>query len=210
MFKVEQISDGIPALNLPDVCTNSPIRNKAFCEEHCLLLQNEAPDVPIDLRQFLKYCGAQAVENEEECEGDTDTVDAVVNSIKVNTNQFGTSATTSQGTAALIEKHPELVQSTVYDDPNERVCRKDTGKSKRLRKWSRGHQFVIRGGGHIDTWQPLYRSESPSQVFLILIQWLLSLAKSRGGIGKPISLAYDNICNLAKLKAARAPLYIYI
>ena len=60
---MQQISDGIPALNLPDVCTNSPIHNKAFCEEHCLLLQNEAPDVPIDLRQFLKYCGAQAVGN---------------------------------------------------------------------------------------------------------------------------------------------------
>ena len=27
----------------------------------------------------------------------------------------------------------------------------------RLRKWSRGHQFVVRGGGHIDTWQPLYK-----------------------------------------------------
>ncbi|XP_064393011.1 uncharacterized protein LOC135340449 isoform X3 [Halichondria panicea] len=108
MFKVEQISDGIPALNLPDVCTNSPIRNKAFCEEHCLLLQNEAPDVPIDLRQFLKYCGAQAVENEEECEGDTDTVDAVVNSIKVNTNQFGTSATTSQ----VQKKRPVSVSLT--------------------------------------------------------------------------------------------------
>ena len=22
-------------------------------------------------------------------------------------------------------------------------------------KWSCGHQFIVRGGGHIDTWQPL-------------------------------------------------------
>ncbi len=36
---------------------------------------------------------------------------------------------------------------------SEALCRKDTGN---LRKWSRGHQFVVRGGGHIDTWQPLY------------------------------------------------------
>ena len=28
------------------------------------------------------------------------------------------------------------------------LCRKDTG-SKKLRKWSRGHQFVVCGGGHI-------------------------------------------------------------
>ncbi len=39
---------------------------------------------------------------------------------------------------------------------SEALCRKDTGKRKSLRKWSRGHQFVVRGGGHIDTWQPLY------------------------------------------------------
>ena len=50
---------GIPALNLPDVCTSSPERGKAFCTEHCLLLQRDAPDVPLELREFLKFCGAQ-------------------------------------------------------------------------------------------------------------------------------------------------------
>ena len=50
---------GFPALNLPDVCTKSPGRGKAFCNEHCALLENEAPDVPHDLRAFLKYCGAK-------------------------------------------------------------------------------------------------------------------------------------------------------
>ena len=37
------------------------------------------------------------------------------------------------------------------------VCRKDAGQGKKLRKWSRGHQFIVHGGGHIDSWQPLYR-----------------------------------------------------
>ena len=35
-------------------------------------------------------------------------------------------------------------------------CNKDTGTRKRIQKWSRGHFFVVRGGGHIDMWQPLY------------------------------------------------------
>lgn len=47
-------------LNLPDVCTDSPVRGKAFCQDHCDLLEKEAPDVPTDLREFLKFCGAKA------------------------------------------------------------------------------------------------------------------------------------------------------
>lgn len=62
------------------------------------------------------------------------------------------------GTSTLIESHPELLQNAVYDDESEAVYRKDVGQGKKLRKWSRGHQFVVCGGGHnIDTWQPLYR-----------------------------------------------------
>ena len=58
---------------------------------------------------------------------------------------------------SLIANHPELVQNAVYDDPQEPTCRKDTGKVKCLIKWSRGHQFIVRGGGHRYSWQPLYR-----------------------------------------------------
>lgn len=50
----------IPSLNLPDVCTASPERSKAFCAEHCQLLQKEAPDVPTGLKDFLKFCGTSA------------------------------------------------------------------------------------------------------------------------------------------------------
>ena len=48
------------------------------------------------------------------------------------------------------------------------------------------------------------RSESPSQVFLILIQWLLSLVKQNG---YDIAInAYDNMCNLERLRAVGTPL----
>lgn len=52
----------------------------------------------------------------------------------------------------------------------------------------------------------LCRSESPSQVFLILIQWLVSLVKANGGRKQHVALAYDNMCNLARINAAKAPL----
>ncbi len=53
----------IPNLNLPDVCAASPERGKAFCKEHCLLLQEKAPGVPLGLRDFLKFCGSSAAGN---------------------------------------------------------------------------------------------------------------------------------------------------
>ena len=58
------------------------------------------------------------------------------------------------GTHDLVKGHPQLV-STEALVADEQLCRKDTG-GRRLRKWSRGHQFVVRGGGHIDAWQPLF------------------------------------------------------
>ena len=50
-----------------------------------------------------------------------------------------------------------------------------------------------------------YRSESTSQVFLILLQWLICLHKQYGTLPH-ITLAYDNMCNLDRLKASKQPL----
>ena len=37
------------------------------------------------------------------------------------------------------------------------VCNKDTGDTQKvLRKWSRGLLHFVRGGGHIESWSPLY------------------------------------------------------
>ena len=49
-----------------------------------------------------------------------------------------------------------------------------------------------------------FRSESPSQVFLIL-QWLLTIVRGQTQLPS-IALAYDNMCSLAKLKVAKNPL----
>ena len=40
----------------------------------------------------------------------------------------------------------------------EILCNKDTGGLKALHCWSRGIFFIVSAGGHIEYWQPLYRS----------------------------------------------------
>ena len=55
--------------------------------------------------------------------------------------------------------NPELsaaVDGTDEDEGTKTTCNKDTGGKKTLQKWSRGHLFIVRGSGFIDTWQPLY------------------------------------------------------
>lgn len=70
------------------------------------------------------------------------------------------------GTFQLLSKNSSMLVSTDIADSTE-VCRKDIGDTKKLRKWSRGHQFVVRGGGQIDTWQPLYRQAKQFTLYLI-------------------------------------------
>lgn len=60
------------------------------------------------------------------------------------------------GTYTLVSANPTLLKEA-GQSPSGIECRKETGGKKRLRKWSRGHQFIVRAGGHIDTWQPLYK-----------------------------------------------------
>lgn len=64
-------------------------------------------------------------------------------------------ACTCTGTTELVS-NPQLVPAATLTNDSQQLCRKDTG-SRKLRKWSRGHQFIVRGGGHIDSWQPLYK-----------------------------------------------------
>ena len=41
--------------------------------------------------------------------------------------------------------------------PESRCKKKDTGKPKKLRRWSRGHLFIVRPCGHIDLHKPIYQ-----------------------------------------------------
>ena len=60
----------------------------------------------------------------------------------------------------MIREHPDIpaiIDYTDEDDASKTECNKDTGTRKKLQKWTRGHLFIVRGGGHIDSWQPLYQ-----------------------------------------------------
>ena len=61
------------------------------------------------------------------------------------------------GTKEFIHLHPQVLQDGGFTDEDESKCRKDTGDRKRLRHWSRGHLFIVRTCGHIDTWRPIYK-----------------------------------------------------
>ena len=49
-----------------------------------------------------------------------------------------------------------------------------------------------------------FRSESPSQVFFLLLHWLTSLQATEGPAQR--ILAYDNMCNLNRLRVTQTPL----
>ena len=54
VFMQHTVKD-LPALNLPDVCTETPAYGQAFCQEHCDFLSQQAPNVPTGLRDFLRF-----------------------------------------------------------------------------------------------------------------------------------------------------------
>ena len=66
----QYIVEQIPALNMPDVCTNAPVHGKAFCKHHCEVLERRTPPIPTGLREFLEHChttGGLYNSNQEFC-----------------------------------------------------------------------------------------------------------------------------------------------
>ena len=63
----------------------------------------------------------------------------------------------------LLSNNPELIDA-VKVAGDEPICRKDTGKGHKLRKWSRGHQFIDR-----QRWGPHRNVGTTLQVSLLKI-----------------------------------------
>ncbi|XP_064384365.1 uncharacterized protein LOC135333325 isoform X3 [Halichondria panicea] len=204
MHRLKYVVDRIPSISMPDVCTYPPVPGKAFCQDHCQYLESQVPPVPTDLRSFLKHCKVQNGDDVSVNFDEEKTIDTVLQNT-TSEIEIGKSAAISQAT------NPSLLSKSLHvakPMTESTECRKITGKAKRLRRWSRGHQFVVRAGGHIEAWQPLYKSESPMQVFFILIKWLQTLSQQPNYQFLPTAmyLAYDNMCNVNRLKVARAAL----
>ena len=73
----------------------------------------------------------------------------------VNKYYYTSAFHTNAGTSHLVSNsnHKLLSVTSLFNQAGV-LCHKDTG-GRKLRKWSRGHQFIVRSGDHIDTWQPL-------------------------------------------------------
>ena len=64
-----------------------------------------------------------------------------------------------------------------FDVSQEQVpqCNKETVGKMRLQKWTRGILAIVNSGGHIIYWSPLYKSEGPAQVAVIVLNFLFSV-----------------------------------
>lgn len=183
---LENVINGLPLVNYPDVCTAAHVHGMAFCQEHLDFLSSRHPSIPSDIRGFLKHCGvlkdASAVEVADNITLTTDEtkkVESVVDSIlDTASTPVGQSAVLSQGNEEILSQPTSAALLADCAEETPTSCNKETGEKKRLQKWSRGHFFIVRGSGFIDKWNPLFRVESPSQAFLIIINWLLIVLKA--------------------------------
>ncbi|CAB3993608.1 Hypothetical predicted protein [Paramuricea clavata] len=119
-------------------------------------------------------------------------------------------ATTYQGTSDFLEKYHNAIDGANSDQIEDILCNKDTGGKTTLHSWSRGSMWIVTAGGIIEYFQPLYRSESPTQAFLIFMSWLLLKFKpmienglDNEEVTKAIEstiLSYDNMCHVDNMK----------
>ncbi|XP_074632163.1 uncharacterized protein LOC141890549 [Acropora palmata] len=213
LYPVKSDISGLPTLNYPNVCTEEPeTQASAFCAEHSELAKEK--NIPTNLRAFIHdYCrvprNTDGSDPSEVNLKNAEKINQIAGSLQSDNERRGSSAAESQGTETFISEHNSILQDCESEEAADGVtCNKHTGENqKTLRKWSRGLLLFVRGGGHIERWSPLYVSEGPGQVFLITIQYLL---KRLEGIDESkwedVIVAYDNMCNLDKLRIARKPL----
>ncbi|XP_038069366.1 uncharacterized protein LOC119738534 [Patiria miniata] len=154
-----------------------------------LVVNEDAPDAPVDNETLGR-------------------VEDVLVNLPSSTSSVG-SVIEAQGVSTFLRQHSSNISSIMAACIEEKPssCKKDTGCKKRLQKWARGHLFIVRAGGHIEFWRSLYKSESPSQVFLILLSWLdVHLKSIPATEWSNLAVVYDNMCHLDNMIVARSPL----
>ena len=106
-----------------------------------------------------------------------------------------------QGTKYLLRNRQIANKENFKTEQTENDCRKDIGESPRLHRRSRGVEAVVSGGGIVEYWSPLYKSEGPTQVALIMLKYLqLRLEGKNVEDFDKFYLSYDNMCHVDTLK----------
>ena len=108
-----------------------------------------------------------------------DRVDEELRIISRKLDEFqSSSGPEAQGTSYFL-RHTAFRNKANYqlEGQEDDTCNKDTGSVVKLRRWSRGIFAIVRGGGHIEMFAPLFNSESPTQVAMILLSFLCEILK---------------------------------
>ena len=128
---------------VPHDCANAPANGKAFCLEHCSQLDEMG--VPTGLREFIRYCGASAVNFNKEGKSKVKLeLAALAKRVK---SVVGTSSAESQGVSNFLRNRDIANKEQLQELPNgdKEDCRKDIGEPLRLRRRSRGLLPFIAG-----------------------------------------------------------------
>ena len=81
---------------VPNVCTQEPATGKAFCVQHCGVLEREG--IPTALRTFIRYCGANPDNYSKE---EKKKVEAKLQEICARPDQGQDNISDMQGTSSL-------------------------------------------------------------------------------------------------------------
>ena len=152
---------------------------------------------PTDLRGFLKSCRTDPNKQDKEARAKVDAVlKAMSESIKVKQPTVGE----DQGTEFMI-RNPELLNSDKLQmEETVEECRKDVGDVKKLRRYNRGIFVSCSGGGHVWSFDTLYKSEGTTQVGLLKLKYCQKRFPPDRSSWMGHTLNYDNMCNAPLLK----------
>lgn len=155
---------------LPQSCTEEPsTRDSAFCSKHEEIVRGQG--WPTKLREFLKSCGTDP--DQQSREG-RKKVSEVLKNIAVKSTEGGASQVgEEQGIADLFNNDDLMVgQKLKPKDTNRVPCTKDLGATVRMRRYNRGLLSACSPGGH--TWQfdPMWKSENPTQSLFLILKYL--------------------------------------
>ncbi|OQV14364.1 hypothetical protein BV898_11482 [Hypsibius exemplaris] len=163
-------------VNLPPVCETEPANGVLYCKEH--VVEAKRHGLPITKNDLLV-----AGKKHGPCRQQLS--DESLNMFEVEMDQM-----TDQKERKNANNKISCLSKVVVAP----WCKKNLGQRKKVGSWSRGLFVFVDGCGHISSLSPLYQSESMSQVFLIVMDWL---QKRWSGI--PLEewskcfLFYDNI-----------------
>ena len=165
------------------------------------------------MKDFLKSCSSerQIVNPREYSKPMRQRVDEVIH--EISEKNEGTvanvkTASEAQGFSYLLRDTAfRRQQNFILAGDNTNECNKDTGSVMKLRRWSRGILAIVRRGGHIEYFAPLFNSESSTQVAMIFVAFLCEVLKDvRPELWNQMYMSYDNMCNVDWLNFLRRKL----